>query len=367
VGGGPAGLAAAAHLALKSLSVVVIERTCYDDVRIGEHLPPSAVLSLRELSSALNLEFGSNFLSAGVDAYWGSDIASHMDYFLHPGQSGINLTRPRFDAALAQACEGLGVAVLRGAILKGVTREQDGWKLDLKLDDGIATFKCKFVVDASGRSAKFARMQDSKLVISDRQIALAALGSTSVSVECKRSIVQSTEHGWWYWAPLSSSTCLCIMVTDPALIPVTGRSNLFRWWLDNLSNTVRVSEAIHAYEIDKKLYICPAHSQFTNPCHGEFWIAIGDAAFAQDPLSSRGILKAFEHGKCAAHAISRYLSGEDNALFLLARQFSEDYTKYLSTRQAYYEIEKRWPDSTFWKSRSAPGYSAKQRIRVIGA
>ena len=46
IGGGPAGLATALELAHQHIAAVVIERSAYDDLRIGEHLTPLGVLQL---------------------------------------------------------------------------------------------------------------------------------------------------------------------------------------------------------------------------------------------------------------------------------------------------------------------------------
>lgn len=135
VGGGPAGLSVAVHLAQRSLSVILIERTCYDDIRIGEHLPPRAVFELLGLSSNLHMDLGCHTRSPGVDAYWGSDVASHMDYFQHPAQSGMNLSRPQFDCDFANACERLGINVLRRAFVLRAKPATDYWKIEIHVND----------------------------------------------------------------------------------------------------------------------------------------------------------------------------------------------------------------------------------------
>src|SRR2546430_15726939 len=57
LGGGPAGCAAALELARRRCSVVVIERSEYAELRIGETLPPMA----RKIMAALGL---SNWLES---------------------------------------------------------------------------------------------------------------------------------------------------------------------------------------------------------------------------------------------------------------------------------------------------------------
>src|ERR1700704_3863459 len=112
VGGGPAGLATAIELADLGLSIAVIERSNVDDVRVGEHLHPSALPKPQALESRPNLALDAHVASVGVEAYWGSETPNYMDYFYHPGQPGLNLPRPQFDADLTRACEQRGVTVL---------------------------------------------------------------------------------------------------------------------------------------------------------------------------------------------------------------------------------------------------------------
>jgi 2-polyprenyl-6-methoxyphenol hydroxylase-like FAD-dependent oxidoreductase len=47
IGGGPAGLATAIELARLNVAAVVVERSAYDDRRLGEHLTPAGALQLR--------------------------------------------------------------------------------------------------------------------------------------------------------------------------------------------------------------------------------------------------------------------------------------------------------------------------------
>jgi len=82
VGGGPAGLATAIELSEFGIFPLVIERSDYDDVRIGEHLQPSAVLRLRAIEARSNLSLGTHVVSAGVEAYWGSETPNYTTALL---------------------------------------------------------------------------------------------------------------------------------------------------------------------------------------------------------------------------------------------------------------------------------------------
>jgi flavin-dependent dehydrogenase len=349
VGGGPAGLAAAFWLRQRGHAVVVVERSDYTDVRIGEHLPPSAARYLEGLGSQSGMSLADHLTSSGVDAYWGTDAPSHTDYFLQPGQHGINLSRPRFDADFARACEAVGARVLRSSSVKRAERRESGWEIDVSANGSISTLTASFVVDASGRAAGFARRRGAKIHADDDLIALAAFGRARQTSCSTRSLIESTELGWWYHAPIGSDQTLCIFFVDGDLLPRMRMPLLFDWWRENLAKTKQLSTSIQACEGSGRLHIRSARSQRLEPLHGDGWMAIGDAATAFDPLSSRGITKGLAHGERAAAAISGHLSGDDSALRQLSGEIGDEYLEYLKTRKGYYHIEMRWPDSVFWK------------------
>jgi flavin-dependent dehydrogenase len=179
VGGGPAGLATAIELSELGIFALVIERSDYDDVRVGEHIQPSAVLQLRAIESRSNLSLDTHVVSAGVEAYWGSETPNYMDYFFHPGQHGLNLSRPRFDAELARACELSGATVLRSVTLTRALKRAVGWGVDIAIDDKTRNCSVSVIIDATGRAATFARSQGAKVCACDRQIAVVAFQNNS--------------------------------------------------------------------------------------------------------------------------------------------------------------------------------------------
>jgi 2-polyprenyl-6-methoxyphenol hydroxylase-like FAD-dependent oxidoreductase len=174
VGGGPAGLATARELARRHISAVVVERSAYDDVRVGEHLTPAGVLQLRALDPAFSAPAGVHGESAGVTAYWGSETAHYTDYFLHPGQHGLNLSRPRFDGDLARAAESYGITIWRSAFLKRAARSNAVWQVEIDRNGSTDQLAISLIVDATGRLATFSRQQGARIHTHDRQIAVVA-------------------------------------------------------------------------------------------------------------------------------------------------------------------------------------------------
>jgi flavin-dependent dehydrogenase len=351
LGGGPAGLAAALELARRRIGALVIERSAYDDIRIGEHLAPAAVLQLRTLDPTPSLPLDSYFASPGVEAYWGSNTPHHMDYFLHPAQQGLNLPRPQFDADLARSCELAGATILRSASLGRATRRNSAWHVEIDHNGENEQIVAPIIVDATGRAATFSRSQGAKVRADDRQIAVVRVETHAQGeITNRRSVVETDEAGWWYQAPISATKSLSMFVTDDDLVP-RGQVKLHEWWLGRFIRTAHLSEGFPAVHNSGTLMTRSARSQCLDAMSGDGWLAIGDAAMAFDPLASQGIAKALDHGTRAASAISAYLAGDGSSLDRFALELQREYAAYRRTRADYYRIEKRWPQSIFWKRR----------------
>ena len=340
------------ELARHGIAAIVIERSAYDDLRIGEHLQPAGVLQLRAISSNSGLPLDGHFACAGVLAYWGSETPSHMDYFLHAGQHGLNLTRPRFDADLARACESSGATVQRSTSLLRAVRKTSTWDVEIVVGGAVRSVSASIIVDATGRAARLARRQGARVRAHDRQIAVVALGNGSNGeISHTRSTVEAAEFGWWYSASLGPARSICMLFTDDDLLPRGPKFNLYAWWLNQLSRTKQLPYRFRTSELPQRLIVRSAKSQHIDFASGNGWLAVGDAAMAVDPLSSQGIANALDHGKRAASSIAAHFSGDGSSLESFARQLQVEYATYRTMRARYYRLEMRWPQSMFWKRR----------------
>jgi flavin-dependent dehydrogenase len=338
-------------LSLLGISTFVIERSNYNDVRVGEHLCPSAVLSLRAIHARSNLPLDDHIVSTGVEAYWGSGAPNHTDYYFHPGQAGLNLSRPRFDAELAEACERSGAVVLRSAVLTRAKKTHMGWEVDIAIGDKTRYLSVTVIVDATGRAATFARMQCAKVRAHDRQIAIIAFGEGFRTETHTRSLVETSEIGWWYSAPIGPSRGICMLVTDDDLVPKPCHANLYPWWHDQLRRTAQSAHRFPDIKMSHRLVVRSARSQRAEPLCGNGWLAVGDAAMAFDPVASQGIAKALNQGRRTAASIASHLAGDPSPLKRFALDLEQEYAAYRTKRANYYRIEKRWLQSVFWKRR----------------
>src|SRR5438552_1671128 len=93
LGGGPAGAAAAIELARHGRAVLVLERSGYDNVRIGETLAPQATQWLQQLGILNALESVSQRIAPGVVSLWDKDAPTEEPFRFNSYWNGWHLDR----------------------------------------------------------------------------------------------------------------------------------------------------------------------------------------------------------------------------------------------------------------------------------
>ena len=355
VGGGPAGLATASALARKGLDVSVVERSDYRDIRIGEHITPAALHDLRAMGFPAPDGDDAHLCSSGVDAWWGGSTASHMDYLFHPAGHGFNLSRPLFDASLAEKCREDGAAILAPARLVRADWKRDHWVVEVNVREKAGVLKPRFIVDATGRSAAFARAHGSFVQGEDRQIALVAVGGNRIDPDQSggRVVIESAETGWWYFAPLSAGRCVCMFVTDADLLP--AREGASSAVVETASPIVRVTFGV-AWRSTAAWLIRSSVARGHN-----------GSTVSRAPAGVRSEMPRWPSIPCrrgeSAKPSSRAIGPQTPSTFICqaiatrcattAMSWKTEYRNYRRTRVSYYNLERRWPGAEFWQRRQA--------------
>jgi flavin-dependent dehydrogenase len=221
---------------------------------------------------------------------------------------------------------------------------------------GDAAVHAGFVVDATGPRSAFARRLGVARNVVDSLVSICAVVDTTGGGPAHdRTLVEASEHGWWYAAKIPGDRYVVSFTTDAEVARRRGLGGL-RAWRDELSGTRLIAEELGAALATDvpTLTTVAAPVMILSAVIGARWLAVGDAASSYDPLGSAGITKALAHGLAAADAIADRLSGGGGALAGYQDGVFADFTEHVKLRHALYSSERRWPASPFWSARQRP-------------
>jgi 2-polyprenyl-6-methoxyphenol hydroxylase-like FAD-dependent oxidoreductase len=351
VGGGPGGAATALSLRAHApaLSVVLMEASHYEAVRIGETLPPPVRSLLAHLGVWDAFQAQGHREVYGTTAAWGSAELLDNDFIYMPANTGWHLDRAAFDAMLASAAQRQGATLLLDTRVCDSKRAGNEWRLTLSTGQGLAA---RFLVDATGGTAAVARRGGARFVEADNLVGIAACfqgcdGNPS-------TLIEAFKHGWWYTAGLPEGRRIVACMTDADLVKRMRLHDSQVWQREISSTTVNIAATVQRGKLSGQMAVRSASSRRLEPVAGEDWLAVGDSASRFDPLSSQGIFKALRSGIFASYAIGDLLTRRDESgMERYRRLMLNEFRSYAEVRTTYYREEQRWPESEFWLRRHA--------------
>jgi flavin-dependent dehydrogenase len=352
VGGGPAGTATALPLAQRGHAVLVIERTDYGDLRIGETLPPAVRPLLGRIGLWERFAADQHRPAFGIRSAWGQPNLSDNDFVANPYGCGWHLDRARFDASLAFAAEQAGAQVLRAATVLSVEAARGGWQIEVACAGSRRRFRARQLVDATGRRAVIARGRGARRITWDRLVGIVSFHAPRSAEDslAAGTLIEAVEDGWFYSAVLPDRRLVIAYMTDADLYAKARKASP-TCWQQRLEGSVHTRARAQACDLAAGPVIRAASSSRLDRASGRNWLAVGDAAAALDPLSSQGICQALQSGLAAADVIGECLARRGPAGRSLAARHQGDFDAYLLARRRYYGLERRFADAPFWRRR----------------
>ncbi|WP_051249146.1 NAD(P)/FAD-dependent oxidoreductase [Inquilinus limosus] len=348
-GAGPAGATAARILARSGLAVLMVDRLAKATPKIGETLPEAALrlldrLGLGGIAAARDEPDGPHWPVGGSLVAWNTDTLVPTDALRDPAGRGLRLDRRRFDADLRAASIAAGV-VHRPADVAAVARSGQGWTIDL--DDGGATHAA-WIVDATGRRARIARLLGGSRRWAAPLVALYGTGVPGRNADLDRTVIEARPDGWIYAGRLGTGRWVFGYHTRPreaARLRSSKRpGEIFAGapGLDGLLGPVR---------FDPGLVALDARGGALDPPCGAGWVACGDAALAFDPVAGQGLFNALRSGLAAAEMVAGAMAGGAEA-----GRYVDEMARvaeiYAMRRRALYRAERRWADRSFWQGQA---------------
>jgi len=359
LGAGPAGSGLA--LALKRAGVadvLLVDRPTRRPFCIREAAAPSLGPLLRRLGLDDRLDHHGHHLCHGNLSFWGGPALAVEDFMNRALGPGWHLDRAAFDAWLRAKAVGGGAELLSPACLAAARRDGDGWQVDIQEGGLRHEARPRWIVDATGRPAAFARRSGARLHRFDRLVAIAALAEP---VESRGfdgfSVVEAVEIGWWYAARLPDGREVIALMTDADLAREADLLTPVAFRQARAATTEKSHIALQPPNQAPRPIAFAAGTQFIDRAIAPGWLALGDALIALDPLSAAGITGALEDAVAAADAIVRLLGlpGRGEARDVrcaYAARADATLKRFSAQHNAIYGRERRWRESTFWRRRT---------------
>jgi flavin-dependent dehydrogenase len=356
VGAGPAGSATALRLARSGCRVALVERTLFQDLRVGESLAPLVQPLLAELGVWPDFLGLRPLPSYGTRSVWGADMPEEHSHISTPWGCGWQVDRIAFDRLLAECAVKTGASIFGGTSLMECEEQDRGWRLVLRgngaVDAASTTLHTRVLIDATGRAAHLAVRLGAERVRFDRLIGIASLWAGIDNAQQGYVQVEAVREGWWYTAPVTRGSMMAMLMSDRDLCdPQHLKSQLeLERRMQPASQTL---SRVAGCSLSWGPRVFSAVSQrLRRRDRDRRWIAVGDAALAVDPISGSGVIRSLRSAQSGTETALAML--EDRTEEALAAYESANdrlCTEYLRERAAYYGIERRWIDSSFWTRR----------------
>ncbi len=354
IGAGPAACAAALTIKQHApeLSIILLHDNRRKH-RAVESLSPHAGSLLRRIGVWPQF-LAKNFLPTyGTSAIWGSEVLHSNEFIYQTEGQGWHVDREVFDRLLQDIAEAIGITCLSNTQYIRHKDSNEQIQLITKEKDILNSITTRFVIDASGRNGAFAKRMGAEKQFIDHLIAVFGIfeSKNSNKKPDKSTLVEAVENGWWYTAGTNQNQQAVAFMTDADL---SKKLNILEQnsFLAYLEKTQEVKKRSLDLQFLGALEAFSAASFFLSKMGGKQWIAVGDAAYTLDPLSSNGILKALRSGILGAYATLDFFKGKwESGLEKYEKLTFAEHDAYLKTREEFYKEEKRWSTASFWQRR----------------
>jgi flavin-dependent dehydrogenase len=318
IGAGPAGSIAAALLASRGFSVLVLEREKFPRFSIGESLLACS-MELLEEAGMVDAVIARNFQFKN-GAVFDRDGESSEFNFAHKSAPGYSFTfqvpRAEFDSTLAAEAQRQGAEIRFETEITAVDFSGAQPTVTSRSARGIEVHEPRFVLDASG----FGRILP-KLLGLDRPSAFPPRGAIFSHV-CDNTLagafdrqkirigIHPTDPAVWSWViPFSNGHASVGVVASVEHHNSRTGSAEERFW-QALDAEPRLRALLARAATVRPVGEIIGYAATVAQLHGRHFALLGNAAEFLDPVFSSGVTIAMKSASLAAAALARQLRGE---------------------------------------------------------
>ncbi|AGC78242.1 flavin-dependent dehydrogenase [Nonlabens dokdonensis] len=348
-GAGPSGLAASLTLSAYGISHCIIDANEAAVPKPGDALPPTSKPLFKQLGILGLLESKKHIPYYGNKSIWGTNIAHQKEFIENKHGHGYLLDRLHFENQLRELVQEKQTPFYKKHQIKRITQNEDQLEISMFHNSTKPQLQASYIIDATGRKASICRHLGIVKEEMDQQMTCTFWHESAHKIE-RQIWIEATENGWWYLSPSSDNKVNVMFFTLKELIP--KKSKMPAFLKKELYKTQEIRLIIKP--TDKELSdhkIMPSGTSYLKKPYGKNWLAVGDAAFSYDPISSYGITSAIASGYYGAHAIASQLHNEKDAFLSYHYIITNGANSYVQKLTHQYAMEQRWPDSYYWKNR----------------
>jgi flavin-dependent dehydrogenase len=329
IGGGPSGATAAALLAEKGRSVVVLEKEKFPRYHVGESLMPFCYFTLQRLGVLDEMEKHSFVKKHSVQFVTKDGRVSEPFYFFqhldHPAATTWQVERSVFDEMLLRNAEAKGAEVREETMVRKFL--YDGKTVTGVLargSDGIEyPVEAPLTLDCTGRDALYQRKKSSR----KRDPMLNKISIWTLFKGAKRdegldegatTVAYLDGRGWFWNIPLRNNIVSSGIVAE--------RDYLYRDTRDpreiyerEIQENSWIKEHLAPGEQYGEFWVTGEYSYRAEHCASDGVLLVGDAFAFLDPVFSSGVFLALKSGEMAADAVDAALAKGSNS----AAEFAE--------------------------------------------
>lgn len=316
-GAGPAGAAAAAHLARAGVRVLVLDRARFPRDKVcGDFVGPVGLVELRALGLHELPEYKDSYVIRQAAVYLNGRELIREDIPEVPGlpRHGRVIPRERFDHWLVECARQSGAEMREGSQVTGY--EVDAHGVSVWVGSGAARtrLRARLLIGADGSSSLIARtLRGHGLAPSDRIIAVRGYFENVRAVPAQAELYFSSDSfpGYYWFFPAGKGIANVgvgmVRETLPAHDP-----HLRELLLDLVQTDPVLRERLRGARLRGSVAGWPlATYNPALPSVGDRVMLVGDAAGLINPLNGEGIQFALLSGRWAAETARACLSARE--------------------------------------------------------
>lgn len=314
-GGGPAGAATAACLALRGYRVLTVDAGASCGYAPVQHLPASIWPLLDAIGAGDAVRRASFLCPTGRVVLWDEPSPRLVPELRGRGAAaGVVVDRRTFDALLRDHARACGARVLAPARARRFRRTPDGWCIEVVGTSGTADVQAHWLVKATGRGPQ--RDAGRGPARAPRTAALHAWWQPPAA-PAPHIRAEAGEAAWYWGAPAGPlpvtpvagehQRYLAIAFVDHAAVAGLGRAAREGRYQALLAQSTLLREVLDWRRLGGVMVCDASPTRHVRPVEPGL-IRVGDAALAIDPLASQGVqgaLRSALQASAVVHTMMR--------------------------------------------------------------